>query len=237
MSSKVFVAYHRVSTRRQAASGLGQEAQREATARFAREHGYTVISSFEEHETGKGSKDVLDKRPQLRKALDYAKRRNCAVLVSRLCRLSRDVHFVSGLMAHGVPFVVAELGLEADPFTLHIYAALAEKERKRIASNTKAALAKAKERGTVLGGKRAGQRLPTEAERKAAYAVLKENSLGIAVTKLADIDEVREALGQDASARAIARELTARGIPTAQGGAVWQPVQVQRVLARAGAGR
>jgi DNA invertase Pin-like site-specific DNA recombinase len=73
--------------------------------------------------------------------------------VAKLCRLSRDVAFISGLMAHKVPFIVAELGADADPFMLHIYAALAEKERALIADRTRAALAQKKPLGTVLGNR------------------------------------------------------------------------------------
>jgi DNA invertase Pin-like site-specific DNA recombinase len=93
-----------------------------------------------EAETGKGA-DALDRRPQLAAALAAAKTAKCCVLVSKLDRLSRDVAFVAGLMAQRVPFIVAELGRDADPFMLHLYAALAEKERRLISERTKAALA------------------------------------------------------------------------------------------------
>lgn len=83
---------------------------------------------FVEAETGKGA-DALDRRPQLAAALSEARRRRCSVAVAKLDRLSRDVHFISGLMAHPVPFVVAELGADVDPFILHLFAALAQKER------------------------------------------------------------------------------------------------------------
>jgi DNA invertase Pin-like site-specific DNA recombinase len=106
---------------------------------------------FVEVETGKGS-DALDRRPQLAAALSEARRQRCAVAVAKLDRLSRDVHFISGLMAQRVPFVVAELGPDVDPFILHLFAALAEKERSTIATQTKAALAAAKARGVVLDG-------------------------------------------------------------------------------------
>jgi DNA invertase Pin-like site-specific DNA recombinase len=75
------------------------------------------------------------------------------VVVAKLDRLSRDVHFVSGLMAERVPLIVAELGPAIDPFMLHIYAALAEKERRLISERTKAGLAAAKRRGVKLGGR------------------------------------------------------------------------------------
>ena len=102
-----------------------------------------------EAETGKGA-DALDRRPQLAAALAAARAAKCAVLVSKLDRLSRDVAFVSGLMAQRVPFIVAELGRDADPFMLHLYAALAEKERRLISERTKAALAAKKASGAKL---------------------------------------------------------------------------------------
>ena len=103
-----------------------------------------------EAETGKGS-DALDRRPQLAAALAAAKTAKCSVVVAKLDRLSRDVAFVAGLMAQRVPFIVAELGRDADPFMLHLYAALAEKERRLIAERTKAALAAKKATGVTLG--------------------------------------------------------------------------------------
>jgi DNA invertase Pin-like site-specific DNA recombinase len=125
------VAYLRVSTQQQQRSGLGIEAQRATIARFAEAEGLMIIREFVETETGKGS-DALDRRPQLAAALAAAKTAKCSVVVAKLDRLSRDVAFVSGLMAQRVPFIVAELGRDADPFMLHLFAALAEKERRLI---------------------------------------------------------------------------------------------------------
>src|ERR1051325_8825402 len=144
------VAYYRVSTRQQQRSGLGIEAQRATVARFAEAENLKIIAEYVEAETGKGA-DALDRRPQLAAALAAARTAKCSVLVSKLDRLSRDVAFVSGLMAQRVPFIVAELGRDADPFMLHLYAALAEKERRLIAERTKAALAVRKATGTRLG--------------------------------------------------------------------------------------
>jgi DNA invertase Pin-like site-specific DNA recombinase len=96
----------------------------------------------------------FDRRPQLAAALKQARRQKCAVAVAKLDRLSRDVHFISGLMTHKVPFIVAELGAGVDPFMLHIYAALAEKERALISERTKAALMAAKADGMRLGNPR-----------------------------------------------------------------------------------
>src|SRR6266436_6476751 len=120
-----FVSYVRVSTSRQGRSRLGIEAQRDALTRFAATEGFEVAREFTEIETGKGP-DALDRRPQLAAALAEARRRKCPIAVAKLDRLSRDVHFISGLMAERVPFIVANLGADVDPFMLHLYAALAE---------------------------------------------------------------------------------------------------------------
>src|SRR5215213_6925424 len=146
------IAYLRVSTKRQGRSGLGLEAQREALTRFVQAEGFELVSEFSEVETGKGA-DALELRPQLAAAMDRARRINAPVMVAKLDRLSRDVHFISGLMKHRVRFVVTELGSDADPFMLHLYAALAEKERRLISERTKAALAAAKARGQRLGSR------------------------------------------------------------------------------------
>src|SRR3954471_10906373 len=150
---KSAIAYYRVSTQRQGRSGLGLEAQRAAVARFAEIEDITIAGEFTEVETGRGA-DALDRRPQLAAALATARHRKCPVLVAKLDRLSRDVAFIAGLMAQRVPFIVAELGTDADPFMLHLYAALAEKECRQISERTRSALASRKERGTKLGNPR-----------------------------------------------------------------------------------
>src|SRR3982075_3331631 len=147
------IAYLRVSTQRQGRSGLGIEAQRATIQQFAGAESLTISAEFVEFESGKGT-DALDRRPQLAAALAAAKAIKCSVVVAKLDRLSRDVAFVAGLMAQRVPFIVAELGRDADPFMLHLYAALAEKERRLIAERAKAALAVRKAAGTRLGNPR-----------------------------------------------------------------------------------
>src|SRR5215813_5019738 len=122
------IGYIRVSTDKQGKSGLGLEAQRDAIAKFAASESLEVVGEFIEVETGKGA-DALDKRPRLAAALRKAKKLKAPIVVAKLDRLSRDVHFISGLMTQRVPFIVSELGPDVDPFMLHIYAALAEKER------------------------------------------------------------------------------------------------------------
>src|SRR6266478_3167211 len=146
------IAYLRVSTQRQQRSGLGIEAQRAAIERFANAESLAIAAEFVEFESGKGA-DALERRPQLAAALAAAKSSKCSVVVAKLDRLSRDVAFLAGLMAQRVPFIVAELGRDADPFMLHLYAALAEKERRLISERTKAALAAKKAQGSTLGNR------------------------------------------------------------------------------------
>src|ERR1700716_372922 len=153
MTSTAVITYIRVSTSQQGRSGLGIEAQRQTLTQFAQAEGFTATREFVEVETGKGS-DALDRRPQLKAALAAARKLRCHVAVAKLDRLSRDVHFISGLMAHKVPFLVAELGPDVDPFVLHLFAALAEKERALIGTRTRQALSAAKARGVLLGNPR-----------------------------------------------------------------------------------
>jgi DNA invertase Pin-like site-specific DNA recombinase len=209
------IAYIRVSTHKQGKSGLGLEAQREAIARFAAVEALEVTGEFIEVETGKGA-DALDKRPQLAGALRKAKQIKAPIVVSKLDRLSRDVHFISGLMTKRVPFIVAALGKNVDPFMLHIYAALAEKERSMISERTRDALAKAKERGVVLGNPNAGK-MNTEA----------------AAARDAKLSPILEAM-RELPYREIAQELTNRNIPTPRGGESWNAMTVMRVMKRLG---
>jgi DNA invertase Pin-like site-specific DNA recombinase len=217
---KPLVSY---STSQQGRSGLGIEAQREALARFADAEGFEIVAEFVDVETGKGS-DALDRRPQLSAALARARSVRCPVAVAKLDRLSRDVHFISGLMAHRVAFVVAELGADVDPFVLHLYAALAEKERALIAGRTRAALAAAKARGVKLGNPN------IEHARERAIAVIKGEAERAAGNVLPIINEVRRAGAT--SLRQIAEALNSRGISTPRGG-VWHATSVRNVLARA----
>lgn len=217
------VAYFRVSTDRQGKSGLGLDAQRMAVAQFAAANGFEIVEAFDEIETAKGA-DALDRRPKLAAALASARRRKCAVVVAKLDRLSRDVAFIAGLMAQRVPFIVAELGADADPFMLHVYAALAEKERAMIAARTKAALQQKKAAGAVLGN-----RTNLADASKAGAASNAREADAFAANVLPVIASIQA--GGAASLRAVAETLNARSVRTARGG-TWTAVQVARVLQR-----
>lgn len=209
------IAYLRVSTDRQGRSGLGLEAQREAVARYAADARLELEAEFLEVETGKGS-NALAKRPQLLAALTEAKRSKAKLVLAKLDRLARNVHFVSGLMETGVDFAVADMPY-ADRFQLHLFAALAEKEAEIISQRTRAALAAAKARGTVLG--RNGKVLAAKNQAEAAE-------------RLQPLANRLDALRSDGlSIRQMAEALNDAGVQS-PGGGRWHPTSVQRAVKR-----
>jgi DNA invertase Pin-like site-specific DNA recombinase len=216
------ISYLRVSTDRQGRCGLGLDAQREAIRRFAEAENLKLVGEYAEVETGKGT-DALEQRPQLHLALGKARKLKCPIVVAKLDRLSRDVAFIAGLMAQRVPFVVAELGPDIDPFILHIYAALAEKERAMISARTKEALARAKAKGARLGNPHLDEvRGKGAANMKAAADRFAANILPL----------IQPLRAEGKSLREIADVLDSRGVPTARGGK-WAPTQIADILKRA----
>jgi DNA invertase Pin-like site-specific DNA recombinase len=217
------ISYLRVSTRQQQRSGLGIDAQRAAIERFSDAESLAISAEFVEFESGKGA-DALDRRPQLAAALAAAKAAKCSVVVAKLDRLSRDVAFVAGLMAQRVPFIVAELGRDADPFMLHLYAALAEKERRLIGERTKAALAAKRAAGASLGN-----------PRNLAHAgCLGRAALARAADQFASsltpvVQAIRDTGALTLASMAI--ELNQRGIRSARGGR-WHRSSVANLLHR-----
>jgi DNA invertase Pin-like site-specific DNA recombinase len=213
------IGYIRVSTAKQGKSGLGLEAQKQVLQRFADAEGIELLDVLVEVESAKHD---ATKRPVLAQALATAKRGKLPIVVAKLDRLSRDVHYISGLMQHRVPFIVTELGADTDPFMLHIYAAMAQKERALISARTKAALKAAKARGVKLGS-------PVARETVAiATAHRWGDTSANRAAALTAIEEIRAA--GIVFARGIARELTARKVPTPTGNSTWAPAQVQRLL-------
>src|SRR6516165_6377417 len=205
------IGYIRVSTAKQGRSGLGLEAQQAALAKFAEAEGFRFLQTFTETDSG-----ADDTRPELNAAIQRARKAKAPIIVAKLDRLSRDVHYISGLMKHRVPFIVTELGADTDPFLLHIYAALAEKERQMISRRTKDALAAARARGVILGG-------------------MREKSLALQAEAEARAEELRSVFVElvGLSHRAAARTLNERGVKTATG-KPWSPVKVTRVPQRLG---
>lgn len=225
------IAYRRVSTKKQGISGLGLEGQDMAIAVHAKTCGCTVVATYTEIETGKRSD-----RPELAKAMAHAKRIGATLVIAKLDRLSRNVHFLSGLMESGVDFVCCDMPT-ANRLTLHIMAAVAEDEARRISERTKTALAAAKARGVVLGGVRAGQRPLTAEERmsgsqkgglKAATKIRKQ-----AIDAYANLQPKMEGMRTGGmSLGAIAERLNEEGYTT-RTEKPWNATQVMRVLNRA----
>ena len=220
-----FVTYYRVSTQRQGASGLGLEAQRAAVAAFVAARGGEVLAERVEVESGRRAD-----RPQLAEALAEAKRLGAVLLIAKLDRLARSVHFIAGLLESGVEVMAADMP-EANRFMLHIMSAVAEHEARAISDRTKAALAAAKARGVKLGWS-----IPERAEEA------QRASSKAAAQRVAEADQFAQRVGPMAAAlaaegrslRQIASELNARGICTPRGKA-WQANSVRNLLARVGA--
>ena len=205
-----FVAYYRVSTNRQGTSGLGLDAQREAVARFI--GAGELLSEFTEIESGRKHTN----RPQLATALAECRKRRATLIIAKLDRLARNVHFISGLMESKVDLVAADMPF-ANRLTLHIIAAMAEYEAEAISQRTKAALAQAKLRGVVLGG-------PNLAEaRKLAAA---KNRTPPAPEVIAFMAGMRN---RGESFRAIAHQLNELHLKTGRG-KTWYPKTVRAVI-------
>lgn len=202
-----YVAYFRVSTLEQGRSGLGLESQKTMVENFVLQNRGTLIGSYTEIETGTNKK----KRIEIFKAIDFAKRNDAVLVIAKIDRLARNVHFVSSLMEAGVQFVACDLP-EATNFTIHLYAALGEMEAKLISERTKNALAIKKKQGFRLG---TPENLTDEAKMKgveANRAKARSNQNNIQATKL--IVEYRE---QGKSYDWIALRLNELKVFTAQG--------------------
>jgi DNA invertase Pin-like site-specific DNA recombinase len=206
-----FVAYYRVSTQKQGDSGLGLEAQKAAVVAYLNGGNWELLEEYVEVESGKNSK-----RPQLAAALKAAKKAKATLIIAKLDRLSRNLHFISGLMESGVDFLAVD-NPHANRLTVQILAAVAEDEARRISERTKAALAAAKDRGVKLG--RNGAKL-AEANKSAA------NDRSAALAPV-----INELKAKGLTVKEITDALNRRNIPTARGGK-WHATSTQRLLSR-----
>lgn len=221
MTQDKFVAYYRVSTKRQGQSGLGLEAQEKAVMDFLNGGEWQLIESFTEVESGK-----RDDRPELAKATKRCKLTGARLVIAKIDRLTRDPHFLWGLQKAGVDFVAADMP-HANKLTVGIMALVAEQEREAISARTKAALAAAKERGVKLGNPNGAKHLK-QYGNQAAVAAIKAK----AQERATDLqDKVLELQSTGLSVRGIAGELNRQAIMTARGGS-WGPSSVHRLLER-----
>jgi len=230
MNTKL-IAYIRVSTQKQGQSGLGLEGQQTAIAAYAKSAGGDMVQKFVEVESGKRSD-----RPELAKAMAFAKRIKGRLVIAKLDRLARNVAFVSALMESKVDFVACD-NPHANKLTLHILAAIAEHEAEMISQRTKAALAAARARGTKLGSARPGHWSGKEAIRRAAARKASQ----VAQRVRAELAEpvyaavkpmATELRGEGMSLQAIADRLNEQGHATVRG-LPWNKMQVSRILSAA----
>jgi DNA invertase Pin-like site-specific DNA recombinase len=225
MAEGGFVAYYRVSTKRQGASGLGLEAQQEAVRSYLNGGSWRLVEELVEVESGKRSD-----RPKLEEALRLCRLHKATLIIAKLDRLARNVAFVSRLMEASVEFVAVDFP-QANRLTVHILAAVAEHEAQAISERTTAALARAKARGVKLGGNRGHMPSIAAQGHAASLAVRQDRAEGRARDLLPLITQIR-AEGA-VTFQQIAEVLNSRGIPAARGGK-WTSAQVRRVELRTG---
>jgi DNA invertase Pin-like site-specific DNA recombinase len=218
----VAIAYTRLSPS-EGRSGLGLEAQQEDIQRFADQHGFEISSWFQDIQTGTGS-DPLSKRPGLAQAFRMAKKLKCPIIVSKLDRLSRNVKFLAGLKARDTLFHVVQFGIRNDDLMLNIHVSVAQQKRQQIGEKIKAALARKKAQGHLLGN-----RTNLETAQECGRQRVKANADAFAKGVKELITERRV---RGASLAEIAQQLNLMGLKTARG-SEWLPMQVSRILARA----
>jgi DNA invertase Pin-like site-specific DNA recombinase len=225
MAQGRFISYLRVSTARQGASGLGLEAQREAVSRYLNGGHWQLVQEIVEVESGK-----RNDRPAIAEALRLCRLHKATLVIAKLDRLARNVHFISSLMESGVDFVACDFP-EANRLTVHILAAVAEHEAAMISARTKAALAAAKARGVALGGQRGSlDRMASMAAKgtRVSATVRQETASKRRADLLPVIAEIKEKGA--VSLRQIANGLNALGLTTAWG-RQWTSAQVHRLVA------
>ena len=217
------VPYYRVSTGRQAKSGLGLEAQKAAVKDYAARTGSVIVKEYTEVESGRKAD-----RPELAKALAHARRSQALLCVAKLDRLSRNVAFLSTIMDAGIDFVACD-NPNANRLTIHILVAVAEDEARRISERTKSALAAYIARGGRLGNP--SNLSPTAAKRGRLIGAqsLRRQADEAYADLYPILNEKREA---GLSLQAIANYLNGEGYVTRRG-KPWNPMQVKLVLDRA----
>ena len=203
-----YVAYYRVSTQKQGRSGLGLDAQKQAVRDFLQQFGGELVTEYMEVESGKRTD-----RPEFTKAADYAELANAVLLVAKLDRLSRDLHFVTSLQKRGIRFKLCDLP-EIDNLTIHILAAMAEHEARMISVRTKQAMTEAKRRGVVLGNPQLALQRNTSVTA-ANHRRVSEQQLW--QSKIVKVLEHLVEMEQLVTCQAIADALNTRGLTTQRG--------------------
>jgi len=215
-----FIAYYRVSTSKQGDSGLGLEAQKEAVKRYLNGGTWKLLEEFTEIETGKGS-NALSKRPYLREAMALCQKKGATLIIAKLDRLARNVHFVSGLIESKVNFVAADMP-HANKVMLQMHSVMSEWERDQISIRTKAALQVKKEELAKVGKKLGNPNLKADNSKRHSEAVAFAQNLRPTL-------ESFRASGM--TQRVMVEELNKLGVKTSRGGE-WSLIQLQRVISK-----
>jgi DNA invertase Pin-like site-specific DNA recombinase len=219
-----YIAYYRVSTKRQGLSGLGLDAQKDMVKSYITQHGGVVVDEFIEVESGKNNN-----RQALKEAISKCELTGSILIIAKLDRLARNVYFISQLMEKDIEFIACDLP-QANRFTIHILAAVAENEAKAISERTKAALAQKKKRGEPLGVKGIENlKNVDEVKRINRLKEAKKEKADEYARKLASIIIAKRKTGETYAA--IAAYLQEQGINTRRGGK-WYPATVRRLLNR-----
>lgn len=218
MTPPLFIAYYRVSTTSQGHSGLGLEAQQAAVRAYVQSVGGVLVNEFKEVESG-----AINDRTELKAALKLCRTQKAMLVIAKLDRLARSVHFISELLQSGVEFVAADMP-HANKLTIHIIAAVAEYEREVIAQRTKAALKAAKAKGIPLGN-------PNAAKQSKKASDQTRNQADAYVRKILPVVQTLQAQGVTSLSR-LAKSLEAAGVSTQRGGQ-WTAAGVRNILLRA----
>lgn len=212
-----YIAYYRVSTKKQGASGLGLEAQKSTILNYIKPNDDVIYEEYTEIESGK-----VNNRPQLTKALDMCRLTGATLIVAKLDRLSRDQLFLSQFIAGDIPFVIADFP-QANAFTLQIFAAQAEYERKLISERTKAALARSEKPKGIKGSENLKNR--KEGQENSLLARQDKSSKYSEIIKPIINEYVKKGL----SLSGIAAALNSRDIKTIRG-KEWDATRIKRIL-------
>ena len=215
ISKQRYVAYFRVSTQKQGRSGLGLDAQKQAVSDYLQQFGGELVAEFMEVESGK-----RPDRPEFTKAADYAELSNATLLVAKLDRLSRDLHFVTSLQKRGIKFKLCDLP-EIDNLTIHILAAMAEHEARMISVRTKQAMQEAKKRGVLMGNPKLAIQRNRDVSAANTKRTTDQSQWQIKILKVIEHLEQTEML---TTCKAIADALNKRGLETARGGRFSVPI-------------
>lgn len=210
-----YIAYFRVSTQKQGRSGLGIEGQKGAVNDYIRQYGGNLIAEYQEIESGKDSN-----RPELNRAVEFCELSGGVLLVAKLDRLSRDLHFITSLQKRGLKFKFCDMP-EIDELTIHVLGATAQHELRMISNRTITALAVARKRGIKLGNPYLAVQRNRDVSAANHSRVTAQKEWQGKIIKIIEHLEEKESLK---TCKSLANALNERGLKTLRGGAFSVPI-------------